>query len=182
MRCPRSSRRTARQNAEAANRAKDEFDRAQGGLGLGLAIVDNLVRLHRGTVTAQSQGPGHGSEFTVRLPAQGTPSAVTRPAYAPRAIQHGGARILIVDDNVDAAQLLADLLEAAGYRTLAAHDGPSALDAAEAFHPEVASQSTTTPCAPRSNSCCAELTTLAADRRHPVAVGLEAWPARRDRP
>ena len=118
--------------------ARQAIDRAQGGLGLGLAIVDNLVRLHHGSVTAQSQGPGHGSEFAVRLPALDMPGAVTQSAAMPRVSQHGGARILVVDDNVDAAQLLADLLEAAGYHTLAAHDGPSALDAAEMFRPEVA--------------------------------------------
>jgi signal transduction histidine kinase len=118
--------------------ARQSIERAQGGLGLGLAIVDNLVRLHRGTATASSPGPGRGSEFTVCLPALDLPDAVTLPANVPRVVQACDARVLIVDDNVDAAQMLADLLDIAGYDTLAAHDGPSALDAAEAFRPQVA--------------------------------------------
>jgi signal transduction histidine kinase len=113
------------------------IERAQGGLGLGLAIVDNLVKLHGGTVAAASAGRGHGSELTVRLPriqAAAPAAAVAGPAVAPA----GGARILVIDDNVDAALLLADVLAAGGYQTVAAHDGPSALQAAEAFAPELA--------------------------------------------
>jgi signal transduction histidine kinase/DNA-binding response OmpR family regulator len=117
---------------------RQSIDRARGGLGLGLAIVDNMVKLHGGTVTADSAGRGKGSAFTVSLPAlAATPVAgadAARPARAPAR----EARILIIDDNVDAAQLLADVLAAGGYHTLATHDGPSALAAAGTFLPQIA--------------------------------------------
>ena len=117
--------------------ARQAIDRAQGGLGLGLAIVANLTKLHGGTVTARSDGRGKGTEMIVRLPADASAPAVAVPAPEPL-VEAGAARILVVDDNVDAAQLLADLLEIGGYRTLAAHDGPSALKAAETFQPQIA--------------------------------------------
>ncbi|MEO7731592.1 MAG: ATP-binding protein, partial [Kofleriaceae bacterium] len=113
------------------------IERSQGGLGLGLAIVDNLVKLHGGTVTAHSAGRGHGSELTVRLPLIDPPVVAAAPVATPDAAA-GEARILIIDDNVDAALLLAEVLAAGGYHTLAVHDGPSALHAAEAFHPQLA--------------------------------------------
>jgi len=118
--------------------ARQAIERAQGGLGLGLAIVDNLVKLHRGTVTAHSDGLGRGSVFTLALPLLGEPPVAREAPPAPRATTASEARILIIDDNVDAAQLLADVLAAGGYDTLAAHDGPSALQAAEAFRPQIA--------------------------------------------
>jgi CheY-like chemotaxis protein/anti-sigma regulatory factor (Ser/Thr protein kinase) len=119
--------------------SRQSLDRSRGGLGLGLAIVDNLVRLHGGTVTVTSAGPNRGSEFTVRLPVlDGAAAASTRSGQAVARSTRGDGRILIVDDNIDAAQMLADLLGAHGYRTLATHDGPSALKALEGFAPHVA--------------------------------------------
>jgi len=117
---------------------RQSIDRAQGGLGLGLAIVDNLVKLHGGTVTAQSDGRGQGSVFTVNLPALAHGGPTSRAARKRHVTQPGEARVLIVDDNVDAAQLLADLLAAYGYRTLSVYDAPSALQAAAAFGPQIA--------------------------------------------
>ena len=118
---------------------QQSIDRTQGGLGLGLAIVDNLVKLHGGTVRAHSAGRGHGTALTVRLPRIDPERDPERAAPAPVApAPNGEARILVIDDNVDAALLLAELLEVGGYRTLAAHDGPSALAAAQAFHPQLA--------------------------------------------
>jgi CheY-like chemotaxis protein len=114
------------------------IDRAQGGLGLGLAIVDNLVKLHGGTAVAASAGRGHGSTFTVRLPLRTTTEVSHPEIRLPRRSAPRDARILLVDDNIDAAQLLAELLAADGYRTLVAHDGPSALQAARSFEPEIA--------------------------------------------
>jgi signal transduction histidine kinase/ActR/RegA family two-component response regulator len=106
------------------------IDRAQGGLGLGLTIVESLVEQHGGSVSAHSEGPGRGSEFVVRLPeAERTESAEAAPVT--RAHRRdpgvGGTRILVVDDNEDAARMLASALELQGCEVHVAHDGPRAL-------------------------------------------------------
>jgi CheY-like chemotaxis protein/anti-sigma regulatory factor (Ser/Thr protein kinase) len=120
---------------------RQPLDRAPGGLGLGLSIVRSLVELHGGTIQAHSDGVGRGSEFTMRLPAAGagergpahdrSTSAAARPART-------GRRILVVDDNVDAARLTAEALEVVGHDTRVAFDGPAALQVAGTFRPEVA--------------------------------------------
>ncbi|MGE0548247.1 MAG: ATP-binding protein [Kofleriaceae bacterium] len=118
-------------------------DRSQGGLGIGLALVHSLVTLHHGEVTASSQGLGGGSEFVVRLPLLETSqAAIPAPdvsGSAARRIPHcTKRRVLIVDDNEDAAILLAEMLEAVGHEVAVAHDGPRTLDVLQRFHPEVA--------------------------------------------
>ncbi|HEV3445035.1 MAG TPA: ATP-binding protein [Gemmataceae bacterium] len=114
------------------------LERAPGGLGVGLTLVRKLVEMHDGTVTAASPGAGAGSEFTVRLPAL-TPSAgqQDRPAQGSLRAAPSRRRILVVDDNVDAAESSAVLLRFIGHEVKVAHDGPSALAAARAFHPEI---------------------------------------------
>ncbi|MCA1665583.1 MAG: response regulator, partial [Myxococcales bacterium] len=120
-------------------------DRGQGGLGIGLALVRNLVSLHHGTVVALSDGEGKGSEFVVRLPAVAH-GAATADAAAARASDHKAEsvpstiprRILVVDDNEDAADLLAEMLAAFGHEVVVAHDGAEALALLERFTPEVA--------------------------------------------
>jgi PAS domain S-box-containing protein len=111
--------------------------RSQGGLGIGLALVRRLVQLHGGTVEAHSAGPDQGSEFTVRLP-----GAVEAPDKAPESSpakpEGHPARILVVDDNLDAAQSLAILLRSWGHGVTVASDGPSALAAAAAHPPDIA--------------------------------------------
>ncbi|MCU1280237.1 MAG: two-component hybrid sensor and regulator, partial [bacterium] len=116
-------------------------DRSQGGLGLGLAIVRSLVQLHGGSVTAHSDGRGQGSELVVRLPAAAVARERERPSVPVRdesAAATDGLRVLVVDDNSDAADLLADCLRAMGHVAAVAYDGPQALQLTAQFAPEVA--------------------------------------------
>jgi signal transduction histidine kinase/DNA-binding response OmpR family regulator len=123
---------------------RQALDRSQGGLGLGLAIVKSLVVLHGGTVSAHSEGRGRGSELILRLPAASLDAPDLEAEGPSSAWEEGAAssvrrlRILIVDDNPDAAELLADSLSELGYALCVAHDGPTALRLAETFVPEVA--------------------------------------------
>jgi PAS domain S-box-containing protein len=108
------------------------IDRAQGGLGLGLSIVRSLVERHGGTVTAHSQGPDRGSQFIVRLPcarAERAPTLAVAPAPAPES-EPLRRRVLVVDDNVDAAEMLAAALALRGCEVTLAHDAPQALELA----------------------------------------------------
>ena len=119
--------------------AQQTIERAQGGLGLGLAIVKSLIELHGGEVSAQSAGAGKGSEFTVRLPAFDGASvgASVRESPARRLPdQRAPMRVLVVDDNADAAELMADVLRIGDRVVEVAHDGPEALNAVERFAPD----------------------------------------------
>ncbi|QOY93042.1 PAS domain S-box protein [Massilia sp. UMI-21] len=118
-------------------------DRSQGGLGLGLALVHSLVQLHGGRVVAHSQGLGMGSTFTVTLPvvdgAAGTAAGGPGPAASPAAAAGPGAgrRILVVDDNIDAALSLAEVLRSLGHTVASAHDSHAALAQARAARPDI---------------------------------------------
>lgn len=114
--------------------------RSQGGLGIGLTLVRNLVEMHHGTVEARSDGLGKGSEFVVRLP-------LSVPVLSQLAEHGNGARahdkpassrrLMVVDDNKDAADSLALLLRLQGHKVLVAHDGPAALALAKDYRPEM---------------------------------------------
>jgi CheY-like chemotaxis protein len=111
---------------------------ALGGLGVGLALVRRIVELHGGSVQAQSEGRGKGSEFIVRLPVQTHAEQPAAESRASQPVQEFVAlRILTVDDNVDAADSLASLLKAHGHETRVAYDGPSGIAVAQEFMPEV---------------------------------------------
>ncbi|WP_208278947.1 hybrid sensor histidine kinase/response regulator [Massilia oculi] len=116
-------------------------DRSQGGLGIGLSLVRRLVEMHGGSVVAESGGANAGSVFTVRLPlAELADNQATHPPDVGAPASDGGAglKVLVVDDNVDAALTLSMILESSGYVTRVAHDGHGALEAARAFRPRVA--------------------------------------------
>jgi len=112
------------------------LDRSQGGLGIGLCLVQRLVELHGGTVAAHSV-VGQGSEFVVRLPVGAT--VVRPPSGSPLETGPGGQRhrVLLVDDSVDTADSMAMLLNASGHDVRVAHDGPTALHVAEDYRPDV---------------------------------------------
>jgi signal transduction histidine kinase/response regulator RpfG family c-di-GMP phosphodiesterase len=121
--------------------ANRSLDRAQGGLGLGLTLVKRLVELHNGSVEARSEGLGCGSEFIVRLPmlSGAAASRGTEPALRPNGekLPPDRLRAVVVDDNVDAAESLADLLRLFGHEVHVKHDGPTGLEAARNLRPDL---------------------------------------------
>ena len=114
------------------------LERAQGGLGIGLALVRQLVEMHGGSVVAESAGAGLGSTFSIRLPMAAAPpnTFIGLPDSLPPMLPC--RRILVVDDNVDAAMMLAMMLGLSGHVTRTAFTGEEALDAAVEFQPEIA--------------------------------------------
>jgi CheY-like chemotaxis protein len=119
-----------------------DLDRRDGGLGMGLAIARRMIELHGGTITARSEGPGQGTELTISLPAAGVPqrepsppSPASRPDAAPDAFT--ALKILVVDDNVHAALMFADVARALGHEVAVAHDAPAALAALSTFAADV---------------------------------------------
>lgn len=133
---------------EAASSVFDMFsqvgatiDRAQGGLGIGLSLARRLLTLHGGAITLESGGTGHGSTFHISLPlAPPVPAQLTVPVEQPgdAAPATAGLRVMIVDDNVDAADMLSALMDIIGHTTAVAHGGVQALQLAGQFRPEVA--------------------------------------------
>jgi CheY-like chemotaxis protein len=123
---------------EMFSQLEPALDRARGGLGIGLALVRGIVALHGGSVHADSAGPGRGSEFTVRLPLAAAGAACAPRAAAPAdAAPPAALRVLVVDDNRDAAELLTMALDLSGCQTLIAHTAGAALELAAGFQPQV---------------------------------------------
>ncbi len=117
-----------------ADRARDVL---RGGLGLGLAIVRNLIHRHGGSITAHSAGRGQGAAFVVELP---TTTRLKTPKPQPRRLpvqERGGVRVLVVDDNLDLAELLSEALASEGFQTAIAHDGNGALASWRTLSPHV---------------------------------------------
>jgi CheY-like chemotaxis protein len=123
---------------ELFTQAERTPDRSQGGLGIGLALVKSLVTLHGGSVDARSEAPGRGSEFEICLPrldaAHSAPAATGGEAPAARAQP---LRVMVVDDNQDAAQMLATLLEVQGHAVSVEYDGRGAVLRARLDRPQV---------------------------------------------
>ena len=118
---------------EPFQQANRDNRRSTGGLGLGLALVKGLVELHGGEVSAESDGPGKGARFDVRLPMSAPSRAHEQAApYSPVAPR----RVLIVEDHADAAEALCDVLHAAGHEAIVATDAESAIELAERFQPD----------------------------------------------
>jgi PAS domain S-box-containing protein len=123
---------------EMFSQVKSTRDRSEGGLGIGLSLTRGLVDLHGGRIEARSAGAGFGSEFIVRLPRR---DSRTMPGVGPAAVdqeQVASRRVLIADDNRDAAETLAMLLQIEGHEVHVVHDGRAAVSAFTEFHPEVA--------------------------------------------
>lgn len=112
------------------------LDRSAGGLGLGLALVKGLVDMHGGSVSADSAGAGQGATFTLRVPVDGAP-AQSRPLEPGPASSPGSRRVLVIEDNLDAAESLRDALELGDHVVLIASSGAEGLEKARAFAPDV---------------------------------------------
>jgi signal transduction histidine kinase/ActR/RegA family two-component response regulator len=123
---------------EMFSQVNRSMERSRGGLGIGLALVRSLVQMHGGTVKAASPGPGQGSTFTIRLPiavSSERPASVDSEELAAK--RNGQKRVLVVDDNEDAAEMLAIVLSQSGYQTKTAYLGRSAVTAVDEWAPQI---------------------------------------------
>jgi two-component system CheB/CheR fusion protein len=117
--------------------AHQTLDRSEGGLGLGLALAKRLVELHHGQLAASSDGLGEGSEFTITLPRVGRSAPRSQVSKPVDSRSGQPRRVLVIDDEEDAAELFAMILQAEGHQVRVAADGASAVDVVGSFQPEV---------------------------------------------
>jgi signal transduction histidine kinase len=122
---------------EVFSQGDHSLDRSLGGLGVGLAVVKGLVEMHGGEVAAHSEGPGKGAELTIRLPLEAAAGRPLQEAAQESAHPNGHRRILVVEDNPDAAATMRDFLELSGHEVQLAASGTDGVEAARQFHPEV---------------------------------------------
>jgi signal transduction histidine kinase len=157
-------------------------ERAQGGLGIGLALVRRLTEMHGGSVSVHSDGQGRGSEFTVRLPVMASPLAVLSsqrreegpiPEIEPQ-------RILVADDNHDAAEALSLQLQLAGHEVRTAHDGVEALDLAATFEPDIVLLDLGMP-KMDGYEAARQLRLLSTSGRRMMLIALTGWGQQQDR-
>jgi signal transduction histidine kinase len=113
------------------------LDRSQGGLGIGLSLVKGLVEMHGGEVSAASPGPGKGSTFTILLPLDRLEARAPAAAVAVAPVKHEGRRVLVVEDNADAAESMMLLLRGIGHDVTVVTDGSEAIEVARRVRPEV---------------------------------------------
>ena len=155
--------------------------RAQGGLGIGLALVKRLVEMHGGAVAAFSDGPDRGCRFVVRLPLIRAPLGVvaSHPEHGLAAEETDGLRVLVVDDNIDSAESLSQVMQILGYRVATAHDGVEAVELASTWRPEVVLMDIGMPRMSGLEAACAIRAQSGGDR--PWLVALSGWGQSEDR-
>ena len=157
------------------------LESAKGGLGIGLTLAGRLVGLHGGTLSAHSEGPGQGSRFEIRMP-------LAAPAFRPRLVAVPAAprglpqsrRVLVVDDNIDAAESLSLLLQADGHQTELAHDGLTAVAATRRFAPDIVLLDIGLP-GLNGYEAAMRMRLHTAEGARPMLVALTGWGQQEDR-
>ncbi len=156
---------------EMFSQIDNSLERSQGGLGIGLTLVQRLVQMHGGSVEAHSEGPGRGSEFIMRLPVV-EEASVPQRAKGEEA-KKASLRILIADDNRDGADSLSKMLKIMGSETLTAYDGEDAVSAAAVFRPDVILMDIGMPKL-NGNEACLRMRELPWERQ-PMIMALTGW-------
>jgi CheY-like chemotaxis protein len=157
------------------------LESTKGGLGIGLTLAGRLVGLHGGTLSAHSEGPGHGSRFEIRIPLAS--AALAAPLVAAPAAPAGlprPRRVLVVDDNIDAAESLSLLLQADGHQTEMAHDGLTAVAATQRFVPHIVLLDIGLP-GLNGYEAAMRMRLHTQDGSRPTLVALTGWGQQQDR-
>jgi signal transduction histidine kinase/ActR/RegA family two-component response regulator len=145
-------------------------NRANGGLGIGLALARRLIEMHEGTITAQSDGPGQGSVFTIAIPIC---DAAACPSSAPSDVRRVASRVVIIDDNGDAAHTMSMLIEELGGAARIAHDAASGLEVVQQFQPDIVFLDIGMP-GTDGYEACRQLRRLPSQKRV-VIVAVTGW-------